>query len=140
MIYRNKNGFTLVEMLTVLVIIGLLLSLLFPALSKARHRGRVVKAESEIRELTKAWNAYWYTFESFPSTGQIIMDAGNVKILQGDNRDKITFMTFPKGADVNGFKDPWGEHFYRVELIKDLGQTVIWSYSTTVYLNNRNRQ
>lgn len=137
---HNKKGFTLIEMLTVLVIIGFLLALLFPALNKARHRARILKAESEIRELTKAWNAYWNTYGNFPNTGTITMDAGNVKVLQGGNPDKRMFMTFPKGADVNGFTDPWGREFYRVKLIKNTGQTATWVYSTTVYLNNRNRQ
>ncbi len=139
MISKNKNGFTLIEMLTVLVIIGLLLSMLFPALHRARHRGRILKAESEIRELTKAWNAYWFTYENFPSTGTINMNAENVQILQGDNPQKIVFMTFPEGADIEGFVDPWGEKLYRVELTKE-NAAAIWAYSTKVYLNNRNRQ
>ena len=138
---QNKNGFTLIEMLTVLVIIGLLLSLLFPALHKARNRARILKANGEVRELTKAWNAYWYTYEAWPTGGgNLTMTPDNVKVLQGNNRDKVMFMTFPPSAESgSGFVDPWGS-VYKVKLIKPSSKTAVWAYSTKVYLNNRNRQ
>lgn len=136
-----KKGFTLIEMLTVLVIIGLLLSMLFPALNKARQRARVVKARGEVRELTKACKAYWYTYKKWGALSSGDMTASNVKILQGDNTDKIMFMTFPPGAEDDGFEDPWG-NIYKITLTDPNAnaQSTVWSYSTKVYLNNRHRQ
>lgn len=129
-------GFTLIEMMMVVAIIGIIVSLLFPALQKARHRGRIVKAESEVRELSKAWNAYWFTYATLPGSGA--MSAGKVQLLQGGNPQNIMFMTFPKGAESTGFFDPW-DKLYEVDLDTDADDTA-WSYSTTVYLNNRHRQ
>ena len=51
----QKKGFTLIEMLVVIVIIGLLASLLLPALSAARSAARTTQDASNLRQLTLAW-------------------------------------------------------------------------------------
>jgi prepilin-type N-terminal cleavage/methylation domain-containing protein/prepilin-type processing-associated H-X9-DG protein len=51
----HKKGFTLVEMLVVIVIIGILVSLLLPALSAARAAARTTQSASNLRQLTLAW-------------------------------------------------------------------------------------
>jgi prepilin-type N-terminal cleavage/methylation domain-containing protein len=140
--FMNKNsGFTLIEMLTVIFIIGLLASLLFPAFQQARNRGNINKATAEVIELTKAWGAYWIAYESWPSGGGVLtMSPDKVDILQGNNPDKIQFMTFPPTANSGqGFVDPWGK-VYTVELKSPKSKKMAWAFETKVYLNNRNRQ
>jgi len=54
----NKKGFTLIELLVVIAIIALLLSVLLPALGRAKEAAKRISCSSNLKQLTIAWMTY----------------------------------------------------------------------------------
>jgi prepilin-type N-terminal cleavage/methylation domain-containing protein len=54
----NKKGFTIVELLVVVAIIALLISILLPAIGRARDAALVTQSLGNLRNLSAACNAY----------------------------------------------------------------------------------
>ncbi len=62
----KRNAFTLVEMLTVVIIIGILAALLSNAVIGARKRARIAAQKMEIEQLALAMEAYRTKFGEYP--------------------------------------------------------------------------
>ena len=64
-----KSGFTLVELLVVISIIGVLATLVLTNLNEARVRARDVAKKQRLSQLKTALQLYSNDFMSFPATG-----------------------------------------------------------------------
>lgn len=63
----SRIGFTLVELLVVIVIISILMALLLPAVQTAREAARRVHCANNFRQVGIAMHSYHHTYETFPA-------------------------------------------------------------------------
>lgn len=104
-IYReinNKKGFTLVELLVVMVIIGLLAALVGPRLFPKLGKGKQAAAKAQIELLGQALDQYRLDVGTYPTTEQ-----GLNALSTNPGVDKWDGPYLKKGLPV----DPWGKPY-----------------------------
>ena len=100
---RQRNGFTLIEMLVVVMILGLLISLAAPRLIGRSDDAKVVKAKADISAIEQALNLYKLDSGTYPTSDQ------GIEALV----DEPTTGTAPRNWREGGYmervpEDPWG--------------------------------
>jgi type IV pilus assembly protein PilA len=65
---RNEKGFTLIELMIVIAIIGILAAIAIPQFSAYRKRGYNAAAEADLRNLATAQEAYYADHQTYNTT------------------------------------------------------------------------
>ncbi len=66
---RRRHGVTLIELLTVMTVIGVLLALSLGMIRAAKQRSSIAKARTELAVLTQALERYKAHYGDYPQTG-----------------------------------------------------------------------
>ncbi|MFC1467229.1 type II secretion system major pseudopilin GspG [Verrucomicrobiota bacterium] len=97
---RKKSGFTLIEVLLVVAIIGILAAIAVPRLGGRMEQSQIAAAKSAISSLGSALDLYELDNGKYPSSLQdLVKQPGSAKNWQGPY--------LKKGLP----KDPWGNDF-----------------------------
>ena len=74
--WTSRQGFTLIEMIVVIAIIGLLAAILFPVFSTAREKARQTKCKSQLMQLVTALNQFRQANGRYPGAPEYNPGAG----------------------------------------------------------------
>ena len=67
-IFRKQRGFTLIEVLVVVVILGILAAIIVPNIMEKPGLARITKAKADIRAIEAALNMYRLDNHNYPTT------------------------------------------------------------------------
>jgi len=111
---QNKRGFTLIEMLLVIVIIAILVALLFPAIKQALIKAETAKAKTTVLSIATAFKAFNSQYGYWPKGASCSPQPMTTTILNDtDNPLGITFLDYSQ-KDINSslqILDPWKQPY-----------------------------
>lgn len=103
---RRQSGFTLIEIMVVVIIIGLLAGIVVPNVMDSLDKANVQKARADFKTLQTALKLYRIDNFNYPSTEQ-----GLESLVS-----KPSIAPIPRNYKSNGYvetlpKDPWGNDY-----------------------------
>ena len=126
-----SKGFTLVELIVVISIIGILTSVVLPRLSGAREKARVALAQVELSQISTAFNihhddtgVYPNSADSFCRTDPGSSNETDLSVAAGSLVSNGLSLSGWNGPYVSQAVDPWGNPYYLDEDYQCLATTV----------------
>lgn len=103
---KDQRGFTLIEIMVVILILGLLATLVVQNLRGATDRAKRTKAQTDIASLRTALDRYYLDNGVYPTT-----DQGLQALVARPNGGRIP-ANYEEGGYVTGIpSDPWGHPY-----------------------------
>jgi general secretion pathway protein G len=106
---RSVSGFTLIELMVVIIILGILAGLIIPRIMEDPEKAKVVKAKLQIESFSAAIKRYKLDTGDYPST-----DQGLQALVEKPSVGKIPTRYPEKGYLSKIPKDPWGNDYLYV--------------------------
>ena len=85
MVRKNERGFTLIEMLIVLGIIGLLMTIVIPDMFKTRETSNREACTASLRGIQSSLELYYTHYKYYPDNLQALITEGYVS--EGSDKD-----------------------------------------------------
>ena len=101
---HNSKGFSLIEIMVVVVILGILASIVVPKIMNRPDEARVVKAKQDILAIQNALDLYKLDNGNYPTT-----DQGLIALVEKPSTNPIPqeWKTYLQSVP----KDPWGRDY-----------------------------
>ncbi|MGI9953181.1 type II secretion system protein GspG [Moorellaceae bacterium AZ2] len=96
---QGEKGFTLVELMVVVVIIGILVAIVLPQFMKQTDRARIGRVQAELQSM-KTLIETW------------AMDDNGGKAKYPKDEDELAEALLAGGINWGKIKDPWGNSYY----------------------------
>ncbi len=122
---RNQRGFTLIELMIVIVIMGILATLLIPRIMDRPEEARRVKAHMDIKNIESALKLYKLDSGSYPTS-----DQGLEALIRKPETAPVP-AKWREGGYLDGNsvpKDPWNHPYYYFSPAQDGKDYEIISY------------
>ncbi|MDH5369084.1 MAG: type II secretion system major pseudopilin GspG [Gammaproteobacteria bacterium] len=102
----KQQGFTLIEIMVVVVILGILAAAVVPKIMSRPEQARIEKAKHDISALESALNIYKLDNYQYPSTDQ------GLEALETKPSGSPQPRNYKKGGYIKKLnKDPWGNEY-----------------------------
>jgi general secretion pathway protein G len=103
---KKQQGFTLIEVMVVVVILGILAAIVVPKIMSRPEQARIVKVKQDILAIQSALDLYKLDNSFYPTT-----DQGLQALIT-----KPTSEPLPRNWKADGYlhqlpTDPWGQHY-----------------------------
>lgn len=103
---HNQHGFTLIEIMVVVVILGILAAAVVPNIMSRPEQARIEKAKHDVAALESALNLYKLDNYQYPSTDQ------GLEALVSKPSGSPQPRNYKKGGYIKKLnKDPWGKEY-----------------------------
>jgi general secretion pathway protein G len=102
----SEEGFTLIELMVVILIIGLLATIVVQNLKGATDKAKRIKAQADISALKTALDRYYLDNGSYPTS-----DQGITALVSAPANGKVP-ADYPPGGYIEKIpNDPWGNPY-----------------------------
>jgi general secretion pathway protein G len=123
-VLRREKGFTLIEIMVVVVIIGLLATLVLPRVLGRQEQAQIEKARADIQALSSALKLYKLDNYNFPSTQQ------GLEALRREPTGEPSANNWKEGGYIERLPmDPWGNEYQYLSPGR-YGEFDLWSYGS----------
>jgi general secretion pathway protein G len=102
---RRRPGFTLVELMIVIVIIGILVALLVPAIAGVVRRANNGRVTAEINTMAQALEKFKSTYGDYPPSRIILSESGSYPLTSTLALSDTTIVWFGQGPKSIGTPD-----------------------------------